>query len=312
MVVLGGMGNVWGVARRSVRGVHDPERLPEAAEHFFDTSTSRSSTTSTSSIPVPALWAGAGGDDAVAPGGPVPESPAAAVSCTTRDDQRVRARSARGRGSGRNERRDQRRPDDDRSGRRGCDGCHGPVPPRRDADRQGFGGLVAVRAIDLDIPKGAIVSLIGPNGAGKTTSSTSSRDFIDPPAGAIEFRGRYQIVARPRRLVEPFLWVAPSIIAVISALACSAPRSRALGERDHASVVIGSLIATLLRRSSARRGTSGCWPASGHLPQRPTQRHRRRRHRPNLPEHPVVPEHDRAGERAGRHAPSLERHLIDA
>ena len=29
-----------------------------------------------------------------------------------------------------------------------------------------FGGLVAVRDVDLDIPTGAIVSIIGPNGAG--------------------------------------------------------------------------------------------------------------------------------------------------
>jgi branched-chain amino acid transport system ATP-binding protein len=32
-----------------------------------------------------------------------------------------------------------------------------------------FGGLVAVNAVDFDIPLGGIVSLIGPNGAGKTT-----------------------------------------------------------------------------------------------------------------------------------------------
>jgi branched-chain amino acid transport system ATP-binding protein len=32
-----------------------------------------------------------------------------------------------------------------------------------------FGGLVAVNAVDFDIPRGGIVSLIGPNGAGKTT-----------------------------------------------------------------------------------------------------------------------------------------------
>src|SRR4051794_24766850 len=43
-----------------------------------------------------------------------------------------------------------------------------------------FGGLVAVRAVDFDIPRGSIVSLIGPNGAGKTTFFNMIAGLTEP------------------------------------------------------------------------------------------------------------------------------------
>ena len=46
----------------------------------------------------------------------------------------------------------------------------------------------------------------------------------------------------------------------------------------------------------------------GHLPQRPTPRDRHPGHRPDLPEHPPVPEHDGTRERARRHALPDARH----
>ena len=60
-----------------------------------------------------------------------------------------------------------------------------------------FGGLVAVRDIDLDIPRGAIVSLIGPNGAGKTTFFNVIAGIIDPTAGSDRVQGQ-AVIARPR------------------------------------------------------------------------------------------------------------------
>jgi branched-chain amino acid transport system ATP-binding protein len=80
-----------------------------------------------------------------------------------------------------------------------------------------FGGLVAVRDIDFDIPVGAIISLIGPNGAGKTTFFNVIAGLMDPTAGYVEFRGR-RMIARPMRAVlEPVIWfLIPIVIVALS------------------------------------------------------------------------------------------------
>jgi branched-chain amino acid transport system ATP-binding protein len=75
-----------------------------------------------------------------------------------------------------------------------------------------FGGLVAVREVDLVIPKGAIISLIGPNGAGKTTFFNIVAGILDPTGGGIDFRGR-RMIARPvRAWLEPVIWFIPSLV----------------------------------------------------------------------------------------------------
>ena len=63
-----------------------------------------------------------------------------------------------------------------------------------------FGGLVAVNAVDFDIPRGAIVSLIGPNGAGKTTFFNMITGFYTPTSGSIEFDGNPIVVKRRNRI----------------------------------------------------------------------------------------------------------------
>jgi branched-chain amino acid transport system ATP-binding protein len=52
-----------------------------------------------------------------------------------------------------------------------------------------FGGLLAVKELDLDLPKGAIQGLIGPNGAGKTTAFNLITGVIPITSGSIEFEG---------------------------------------------------------------------------------------------------------------------------
>ncbi len=52
-----------------------------------------------------------------------------------------------------------------------------------------FGGLLAVDNLDLEVPKGRILSLIGPNGAGKTTVFNMVTGVYPPSQGTISYRG---------------------------------------------------------------------------------------------------------------------------
>lgn len=55
---------------------------------------------------------------------------------------------------------------------------------------QRFGGLTAVRDVNLELDRGTITGLIGPNGAGKTTLFNAVSGFFRPTEGRIMFEGR--------------------------------------------------------------------------------------------------------------------------
>lgn len=52
-----------------------------------------------------------------------------------------------------------------------------------------FGGLHAVRGVDFEVERGAIVGLIGPNGAGKTTTFNMIAGELPPTSGKITLLG---------------------------------------------------------------------------------------------------------------------------
>ncbi|MEX2982063.1 ABC transporter ATP-binding protein [Streptomyces sp. C36] len=54
-----------------------------------------------------------------------------------------------------------------------------------------FGGLTAVRAVDLTVNPGQIVGLIGPNGAGKTTFFNCLTGLYVPTEGTVTYRGTH-------------------------------------------------------------------------------------------------------------------------
>ena len=53
-----------------------------------------------------------------------------------------------------------------------------------------YGGIQAVKGIDLEVRRGELVALIGANGAGKTTTLKAITGTLSPSAGDIVFDGR--------------------------------------------------------------------------------------------------------------------------
>jgi len=66
----------------------------------------------------------------------------------------------------------------------------------------GYGKIIAVKGVDLDVEAGKVVCLIGANGAGKTTTLRGISGVLRPAAGRIEFSG--QVISRlpPHRIVR--------------------------------------------------------------------------------------------------------------
>jgi branched-chain amino acid transport system ATP-binding protein len=64
-----------------------------------------------------------------------------------------------------------------------------PILEARKVTRR-FGGLVAVREVDLTVGSGQIIGLIGPNGAGKTTFFNCITGMYAPSEGDVLFEGK--------------------------------------------------------------------------------------------------------------------------
>ena len=72
-----------------------------------------------------------------------------------------------------------------------------------------YGGINAVKGIDLDVRSGELVTLIGANGAGKTTTLKALTGLLKPAAGRIRYNGA-DITAQPaHRLVRQGLALVP-------------------------------------------------------------------------------------------------------
>jgi branched-chain amino acid transport system ATP-binding protein len=73
----------------------------------------------------------------------------------------------------------------------------------------GYQGIEVLRAVDLDVPSGAVVALLGPNGAGKTTALRVVSGSVVPTAGCVHLAGEHVNGARPELLARAGLCTIP-------------------------------------------------------------------------------------------------------
>jgi branched-chain amino acid transport system ATP-binding protein len=72
-----------------------------------------------------------------------------------------------------------------------------------------YGGIEALRGIDLAVPAGEVVALIGANGAGKTTTLRAVSKMLRPSGGSIRFLGEDVTALPSHRLVARGMAHAP-------------------------------------------------------------------------------------------------------
>jgi branched-chain amino acid transport system ATP-binding protein len=105
-----------------------------------------------------------------------------------------------------------------------------------------FGGLEAVRSVDLHLARGEIHGVIGPNGAGKTTLAHMLSGRIRPTAGKVLFEGRdiTNVPAHARAAMGiVYAFQAPSLyrtLTVFDNVAIAVQRRLARGALAHLSM----------------------------------------------------------------------------
>jgi branched-chain amino acid transport system ATP-binding protein len=100
-----------------------------------------------------------------------------------------------------------------------------------------YGGINAVKGIDLRVGAGELVTLIGANGAGKTTTLKALAGLLRPAAGRISYEGRDIHALPPYELVRRGLALVPEGRGVFGRL--SVDENLAMGaysRRDRAGI----------------------------------------------------------------------------
>lgn len=65
-----------------------------------------------------------------------------------------------------------------------------------------FGGVQAVKGVDLELGRGEILGVIGPNGSGKTTLVNLITGFVKPDSGEVLFRNKKITGFSPHKIAD--------------------------------------------------------------------------------------------------------------
>ncbi len=65
-----------------------------------------------------------------------------------------------------------------------------------------FGGLTALKSVSLDVPQGSVVAVIGPNGSGKSTLFNTITGMVKPASGSVSFGGHGLTGRRPDEILK--------------------------------------------------------------------------------------------------------------
>jgi len=84
--------------------------------------------------------------------------------------------------------------------------------------RRTFGDVVAVDAMDLEVPAGQVTALVGPNGSGKTTLLLILATLLTPDTGTVRVAG-YDPVTQPREVRRRTGWM-PDAFGTWETLTC--------------------------------------------------------------------------------------------
>ncbi len=72
-----------------------------------------------------------------------------------------------------------------------------------------YGGIEALKGVDLEVEEGKIVTLVGANGAGKSTTLRSIMGLVKPKAGSITYDGKDLLATKTMDMVSMGLALVP-------------------------------------------------------------------------------------------------------
>jgi branched-chain amino acid transport system ATP-binding protein len=124
--------------------------------------------------------------------------------------------------------------------------------------RVAYGGIVAVKGIDLDVGAGELVCLIGANGAGKTTLLKALAALVRRAEGSVRLEGKDTAGLAPHQLVRRGLALVPEGRGIFGRLTVRENLEMGAYHRDDAGIAPDlERVYALMPRLAERRGQTG-------------------------------------------------------